>query len=95
MPDDLTQYRDDVINSLRSCEKQAKRNEIYQLLMENAQYFRDNGMFDSDDDIECEIDSIEMDINNGDGIYYCSKNPPKEFDEKLNKLFDEYINIYD
>ena len=45
-------------------------NQIYNLLLNNGEYFRPhfNGMFDSDDDIEYEIDHICNDIRNGKNI---------------------------
>lgn len=63
------------------------RNSIYELLMNNGQYFRENGMFDSDDDIELEIDEILYNYMTENKINYISQ-PPKEFDKKLRKYLD-------
>ena len=62
------------------------RNAIYDLLMNNQQYFREN-MFDSDDDIELEIDEILYTYMTENKINYASQ-PPKEFDKKLRKYLD-------
>lgn len=66
------------------------RDVIYQVLMENGFYFRPFGMFDSDDDIEYEIDHICNDIRNGKNITYEGLQPSVEFNEVLTKLFQQY-----
>ena len=68
------------------------RDVIYQVLMENGIYFRSQfgDMFDSDDDIEYEIDHICNDIRNGKNITYGGIQPSVEFNEVLTKLFKQY-----
>ena len=66
------------------------RNVLYQILMDNGVYFRGFGMFDSDDDIEYEIDHICNDIQNGKSITYGGVQPSEEFNEVLTSLFHQY-----
>lgn len=70
------------------------RDTIYSMLMTHSDYFRKNfgGQFDSDDDIEMTIDEIVNDVRNGQRIDYV-KQPSSSFDEKLQSLVREYINI--
>lgn len=66
-------------------------NKIYNILLNNGKYFRTqfNGMFDSDDDIHCEIEKISNDVKKCLPITY-SKQPPKEFNKNLLVLFKQY-----
>ena len=70
------------------------RDTIYSMLMTHSDYFRKDfgGQFDSDDDIENEIDKIVNDVKNGQNIQYV-KQPASDFDEKLYSLVKKYINI--
>lgn len=64
------------------------------MLMTHSDYFRKDfgGQFDSDDDIENEIDKIVNDVKNGQNIQYV-KQPASDFDEKLYSLVKKYIKI--
>lgn len=77
-----------------SSEAQEIRNTIYELLMENSQYFcKDfNGMFDSDDAIECEINDIVKRVKNGQDIEFV-KQPTSDFINTLQSLVEEYIHL--
>ena len=81
-------------DNINSPEAQEIRDTIYSMLMENGSYFRKDfgGMFDSDDDIESEINEIIKRVKNGQDIEYV-KQPTSEFDEKLRSLVDEYIRL--
>lgn len=70
------------------------RDTIYSMLMTHSDYFRKDfgGQFDSDDDIENEIDKIVNDVKNGQRIDYV-KQPSSSFDEKLYSLVKKYIEI--
>ena len=70
------------------------RDTIYSMLMTHSDYFRKDfgGQFDSDDDIENEIDKIVNDVKNGQNIQYV-KQPASDFDEKLYSLVKKYIKI--
>ena len=100
MPDDLTKYVNDLVDAFNSVdeinspEAQEVRDEIYSLLMNNESYFRETcgGQFDSDDDIECEINNIVIRVKNGQDIEYV-KQPTSEFDEKLHSLVEKYISL--
>ena len=97
MPDDLTPYVNDLIdafNKVNNDEAQAVRDDIYTLLMNNEAYFRDTCgcQFDSDDDLECEINSIVKKVKNGQKIIYV-KQPPVEFDNKLLSMVEKYISL--
>lgn len=65
--------------------------EIYNILMNNGQYFRTafGNMFDSDDDIHCEIEKISNDVKKCLPITY-SKQPSEEFNKNLLILFKQY-----
>ncbi len=71
--------------------KQELYNEIYSILMNNGQYFRTQfgGMFDSDDDIQYEIDKISNNVKKCLPIEY-SKQPSEEFNKNLLILFKQY-----
>ena len=62
--------------------------------MENGEYFRPqfNGMFDSDDDIQCEISQILQRVKCNLPLEYC-KQPTKEFHDELMTLVTQYIKI--
>jgi len=81
-------------DNINSPEAQEIRDTIYSMLMENSSYFRQDfgGMFDSDDDIESEINEIIKRVKNGQDIEYV-KQPTSEFDEKLHSLVEEYIRL--
>lgn len=94
MPDDLTQYRDDLVDAWNLLEAEEVRAEIYELLMYNGQYFREEfgGMFDSDDDIECEINDMVKRIKNKQAIVF-AKYVPQEFVDKLMRLLNLYVSL--
>lgn len=67
-------------------------NQIYNLLLNNGEYFRPqfNGMFDSDDDICYEISHMVQRVSFGHPIEYCKK-PTQEFHNELMSLVTQYI----
>lgn len=70
------------------------RNKIYSMLIENSSYFRSDfgGMFDSDDDVESEINDIVRSVKEGNPINYV-KQPRSDFNEELLSLVKEYIKL--
>lgn len=70
------------------------RNKIYSMLIENSSYFRSDfgGMFDSDDDVESEINDIVRSVKEGKPIKYV-KEPRSDFNEELLSLVKEYIRL--
>ena len=70
------------------------RDTIYSILLTNSEYFRKefNGQFDSDDDVECEINDIVKRVKNNQEIEYV-KQPTNDFDEKLQSLVKKYIRV--
>lgn len=75
-----------------SSSAQEIRDTIYSMLMTHSDYFRKDfgGQFDSDDDIECEINDIVKRVKKGQNIQYV-KQPSPDFAEKLQSLVQEYI----
>ena len=90
----LNEAEDDIIelDEYEEDEADRVRAKIYELLMNNSQLFRTDfgGQFDSDDDIECEINDIVKRVKKGQNIQYV-KQPSPDFAEKLQSLVQEYI----
>jgi len=70
------------------------RDRIYSMLITNSECFRDDfdGMFDSDDDVEVEIDSIIDAVKNDRPIHY-TRPVSSEFNNKLVGLATQYIDL--
>ena len=79
-------------NKINNTKAQEIRDEIYEMLMNNEQYFRQDfdGMFDSDDDIECEINDMVKRVKNRQAIVF-ARYVPEEFVSELMRLLNLYV----
>ena len=79
-------------NEINNTKAQEIRDEIYEMLMNNGQYFRQDfgGMFDSDDDIECEINDMVKRVKNRQAIVF-ARYVPEEFVNELMRLLNLYV----
>lgn len=79
-------------NKINNTKAQEIRDEIYEMLMNNEQYFRQDfdGMFDSDDDIECEINDMVKRVKNRQAIVF-ARYVPEEFVNELMRLLNLYV----
>ncbi len=87
---ELDEYEEDD----NSNEAEKLRDEIYSTLLNNQQLFRADfdSQFDSDDDIEYEINEIVKRVKNGQPIESLMEVSPV-FDEKLTEMVRKYIDL--